>query len=118
MISSLRSALARCPVQALSLAVLSLAVATAGCGKVGCFEWTELEGACPSQEEALDYFGSDDCQGEIESVDSEPEYDGDYCCYDITKRDDYYACSSFDGRSSPPPPQSAPPPQPAPSPPN
>ncbi|XYH96811.1 hypothetical protein ACMHYB_55060 [Sorangium sp. So ce1128] len=120
MISSIRSALARCPVQALSLAVLSLAVATAGCGKVGCFEWTELEGACPSQEEAPAYFGSDSCQGEVESVDSEPEYDGDYCCYDITKRDEYYACSPFDGRTSPPPPspQPAPPPQPAPSPPN
>ncbi|KYF79657.1 hypothetical protein BE11_26585 [Sorangium cellulosum] len=121
MISRIRSALARCSIPALPpLAALALAVATTGCDKVGCFEWTEIEGACPSQAEALAYFGSDECNGQVESVDSEPEYDGDYCCYSITKRDDYGACTSFDGRSSPPspPPQPAPAPQPAPSPPN
>ncbi len=91
MTSTIRSALACCPAGALSLAVLVLAVATTGCDKVGCFEWTELEGACPSQEEALPYFGDPACGGEVESVDSEPEYDGDYCCYDITKQSsDYY----------------------------
>ncbi|AUX47951.1 hypothetical protein SOCE26_094770 [Sorangium cellulosum] len=91
MISTIRSALARCPIVASSLAALALAVASAGCSKVGCFEWTEIEGECPSQEEALAYFGSQCDGGEVESVDSEPEYDGAYCCYDITKRDgDYY----------------------------
>ncbi|MGK4001230.1 hypothetical protein WMF31_01295 [Sorangium sp. So ce1036] len=83
-----------------------LALAGAGCGKVGCFEWTEHEGACPSQDEALAYFGSTACDGEVASVDSEPEFDGDYCCYDITKRDydDYGVCqASPDGRASPPP---------------
>ncbi|WP_437674427.1 hypothetical protein [Sorangium sp. So ce131] len=90
MISTIRSALARCPIGAPSLAALALAVASAGCSKVGCFEWTEIEGECPSQEEALAYFGSE-CGGEVESVDSEPEYDSGYCCYDITKGDgDYY----------------------------
>ncbi|WP_437732939.1 hypothetical protein [Sorangium sp. So ce1335] len=105
MISRIRSALARCPVGALPpLAALALAVATTGCDKVGCFEWTELEGACPSQAEALEYFGSDACQGPVESVDSEPDYDGDYCCYSITKREEYALCSPFDGRSPSPAP--------------
>ncbi|WP_437975069.1 hypothetical protein WMF11_44420 [Sorangium sp. So ce295] len=115
MISTIRSALARCPVRALQLAALALTLATTGCDKVGCFEWTEIEGECPSQDEALAYFGSDLCGGEVESVDSEAEYDGDYCCYDITKRDEYGGtCTSPGGRISPP--QPAPPP--APSPPN
>ncbi|WP_438033556.1 hypothetical protein [Sorangium sp. So ce204] len=114
MISTIRSALARCPVRALQLAALALTLATAGCDKVGCFEWTEIEGACPSQEEALAYFGSDSCGGEVESVDSEPEYDDGYCCYDITKRDEYGGtCTSPGGRISPT--QPAPPPAPSPS---
>ena len=79
MISTIRSALARCPVRALQLAALALALATAGCDKVGCFEWTEIEGACPSQEEAPAYFGSNLCGGEVESVDSEPEYVSQFC---------------------------------------
>ncbi|WP_437982523.1 hypothetical protein [Sorangium sp. So ce117] len=120
MISTIRSALACCPVRALQLAALALTLATAGCGKVGCFDYTEIEwtengGACPSQEEALAYFGSDSCGGEVESVDSEAEYDGDYCCYDITKRDEYGGtCTSPGGRISP----TQPAPPPAPSPPN
>ncbi len=95
MISTIRSALARCPVRALPLAALALSLATTGCDKVGCFEWTELEGECPAQEEALDYFGGSTCGGEVQSVDSEPEFDGDYCCYDITKRADgeYDTCA-------------------------
>ena len=116
MISRIRSALAHCPIPALPLAALVLAVATTGCDKVGCFDWTEIEGACPSQEEALAYFGSDACGGQVESVDSEPEYDGDYCCYDITKRNDDGVCTTPDGRAAPPtPPQPAPPPSPAPN---
>jgi hypothetical protein len=115
MISTIRSALARCPVRALQLAALALALATAGCDKVGCFDWTEIEGECPSQEEALAYFGGDVCGGEVKSVDSEPEYDGDYCCYDITKRgDDEYSCSTAGSPGSAP----SPAPPPAPSPPN
>ncbi|WP_437569540.1 hypothetical protein [Sorangium sp. So ce542] len=94
MISTIRSALARCPVQALPLAALAVSLATTGCDKVGCFEWTKYEGACPSQEEALEYFGGSSCS-DVKSVDSEPEYDGDYCCYDITKRADDVPCDPF-----------------------
>lgn len=107
MIATLRSARVRCSLHALPLAAMVLAIAGAGCGKVGCFEWTVHEGECPSQEEALAYFGSTECSGEVASVDSEPEYDGKYCCYDITKRDydDYPACTAppSGDRASPPP---------------
>lgn len=92
MLATIRLALARPAREVLlTLAVLTLAVGNAGCGKVGCFEYTEIEyeeagGTCPSQEEALAYFGGMDCDSEVESVDSEGEYDGYYCCYEITKR--------------------------------
>ncbi|WP_437316007.1 hypothetical protein [Sorangium sp. So ce385] len=95
MISTIRSALARCPVRVLPLAALAVSLATTGCDKVGCFEWTKYEGACPSQEEALEYFGGATCGSEVKSVDSEPEFDGDYCCYDITKRTDDAPCDPF-----------------------
>ncbi|XXX75758.1 hypothetical protein WMF30_49720 [Sorangium sp. So ce134] len=97
MISTIRSALARSQVRALPLAALALSLATTGCDKVGCFEWTKFEGACPSQEEALEYFGGT-CGSEVKSVDSEPDFDdAGYCCYDITKRadDDYVTCPPF-----------------------
>jgi hypothetical protein len=73
----------------------ALALATVGCGKIGCFAWTKAEGACPSQDEALEFFGNPQCGGPIESVDSEAEFDGQYCCYDITKRgeEDYDECA-------------------------
>ena len=73
------------------LAAMLLALAGTGCGKIGCFEWTKAEGACPSKDEALEFFGNPNCGGQVESVDSEPEYDGEYCCYEITKQgSDYY----------------------------
>src|SRR5262245_27836137 len=66
------------------LTILCMALLLTSCNdKVGCFAWTEAEGTCPPQEEALEYFGS--CNTEVESVDSEAEYDGQYCCYEITK---------------------------------
>ncbi|MCC6559088.1 MAG: hypothetical protein IT372_39695 [Polyangiaceae bacterium] len=79
----------------LAAVALALALASAGCGKVGCFRWTEAEGECPSQDAAAEYFGSNQCGGSIESVDSEGELDGAYCCYDVTERDDgdYYDCA-------------------------
>lgn len=100
MIATIRLALAR-PARevVLTLAVLTLAVGNAGCGKVGCFEYTEIEyeeagGTCPSQDEAVDYFGGRGCSSDVVSVDSEGEFNGNYCCYDITKRDDLddYPC--------------------------
>jgi hypothetical protein len=92
---------ARRPATALlSAAVLALALGSAGCGKIGCFEMSEAEledfygGSCPSQEEAQAFFGDPGCGGEVESVDSEGEYDGGYCCYEITKvsADQIYYC--------------------------
>jgi hypothetical protein len=66
----------------------ALPFATGGCGKQACFFWTEAEGACPSQAEAIDFFGNNQgCGSPIESVDSEPEYDGELCCYDVTEQD-------------------------------
>jgi hypothetical protein len=82
----------------LAAAALALALGSAGCSKYGCFEWTEIEyedyGGCPSQEEAQAFFGNPSCGGEVESVDSEGEYDQGYCCYEITKvsGDQYTYC--------------------------
>jgi hypothetical protein len=81
----------------------ALAPALAGCDKRACFAWTELEGACPSQEEAIDFFEGSGCSGEIMSVDSEPDYDGELCCYEVTKRDDSYLYSCPPDPSPPPP---------------
>jgi len=82
--------LLRLPASAwITLAALALALAGTGCTKYGCFEYTQEEydafGGCPAQEEALLYFGDPDCGGEVESVDSEGEYEEGYCCYEITK---------------------------------
>jgi hypothetical protein len=117
MISTIRFAFAAHPMRVLQLATVALALGGVGCGKVGCFEWTEAEGACPSQDEALTYFNSPQCSGNVESVDSEPDFNGDYCCYDITKREnDYYECAAgAGGGSAPPPPPPAPAPAPAPN---
>jgi hypothetical protein len=67
----------------------ALAPALAGCGKRACFQWTELEGECPSQDEALEFFQSPECSShDIQTIDSEPDFDGELCCYDATMRDD------------------------------
>ena len=83
---------ARVPLAA--VAALALALATTGCGKYACFAWTEQEGACPSQDEAVEFFVNPQCGGAIDSIDSYGEFDGEYCCYEVTKRggDDYYYC--------------------------
>ena len=97
MISMTGKATAALAQRALLLAALALALATAGCGTVGCFAGTEAEGSCPSQDEAIAFFGDPSCGGQVDSVDSEPEFDGDYCCYDITKvnNDDLYYCDGL-----------------------
>src|SRR5262245_6597346 len=64
----------------------ALPLVTSACGQQACFFWTSAEGACPSQDEALQFFGDQICGSPIESVDSEPEYDGELCCYDVTER--------------------------------
>jgi hypothetical protein len=63
----------------------ALPLAAAGCDKRACFFWTEAEGACPAQDEAIDFFGDGFCESPIESVDSEGDFDGELCCYDITE---------------------------------
>jgi len=77
-----------------SLPILSLALASSlllimgstGCGSDrACFYWTEAEGACPTQEEAIDFFSSGQCSSDIASIDSEGTFEDDTCCYDVTE---------------------------------
>jgi hypothetical protein len=65
----------------------ALPLGASGCGKQACFFWTKAEGACPSQDEAINFFNDQNCASSIESVDSEPEFDGELCCYDVTEND-------------------------------
>lgn len=60
---------------------------SAGCGKRACFHWTELEGACPSSDEARVFFENPGCVSSIESIDSGADFDGELCCYDVTTVD-------------------------------
>lgn len=64
-----------------------LVAGSAGCGKRACFHWTELEGACPSSDEARVFFENPGCVSSIESIDSEADFDGELCCYDVTTID-------------------------------
>ncbi|WP_438037113.1 hypothetical protein [Sorangium sp. So ce204] len=59
----------------------------AGCGKRACFHWTALEGACPSSDEARVFFENPGCVSSIDSIDSEGDFDGELCCYDVTTVD-------------------------------
>jgi len=79
--------------------IAALPLAAAGCGKRACFQWSELEGSCPSQEEAELYFqGPPGCEDAVRSIDSEPEFDGEFCCYDVTTGDaDEILCSEGSG---------------------
>ncbi|MDI1449944.1 hypothetical protein [Polyangium sp. 6x1] len=75
------------PLLSLALATgLLLTVSGSGCGTDrACFYWSDLEGACPSQGEALDFFQGDFCSSSISSVDSEGTFEGDTCCYDVSE---------------------------------
>jgi hypothetical protein len=65
--------------------VCAAALANAGCeGDTACIQWSEQDGACPAREEALDYM-QPRCEDPIESVDSNGEFEGQACCYEITK---------------------------------
>ncbi|WP_434048706.1 MULTISPECIES: hypothetical protein [Sorangium] len=70
-----------------SLVLALAALLASGCGKRACFHWTELEGACPSSEEALVFFENPGCLSEIDSIDGEGDFDGELCCYDVTTVD-------------------------------
>jgi hypothetical protein len=68
--------------------IAALPLAAAGCSKRACFAWTAEEGACPSQAEAPVFFaGPPGCPDAVQSVDSEPDYDGELCCYDVSTGD-------------------------------
>jgi hypothetical protein len=73
----------------ITLTALALGLTGTGCTQYGCFEYTQEEydafGGCPSQDDALQYFGDPSCGGSVESVDSDGEYEEGYCCYEITK---------------------------------
>lgn len=80
----------------------ALLAGAAGCSEEACFNWSEAEGACPSQAEAMEFFVPPGCFGPIESVDSEGELivddedpiPGDLCCYSVTKSgNDFGGCS-------------------------
>jgi hypothetical protein len=81
------------------LAAAALLVVGSGCADEACFSWTAQEGACPSQDEALQFFVPPGCFGGIESVDSDGEFieapddqvPGDLCCYTVTESDNEYA---------------------------
>lgn len=90
--------------------LLALTLCVCACSKRACFTWTEAEGACPAQEDALPFFVATACQGGIQSVDSEGEFvvadddpiPGDLCCYDVTESGDgFVACPG--GGGVPPP---------------
>ena len=78
------------PLRPLFLALVAPALlfaGSAGCGKRACFHWTELEGACPSSDEARLFFENPGCLSAVESIDSEGDFDGELCCYDVTTVD-------------------------------
>jgi len=86
---------------AMGLLMAAVLLGGTGCSEEACFSWTEQEGACPSQAEALPFFVPPGCFGAIESVDSEGEFvaspeddiPGDLCCYSVTKSgNDYGFC--------------------------
>ena len=93
----------------LSLALLTglfLSTSGTGCGaNQACFYWTQAEGSCPSQKEALDFFQGNNqfCQSGVTSVDSEGTFDGDVCCYDVTEVDNSFGGDCFIEPGPPPP---------------
>jgi len=67
-----------------------------GCGSdMACIQWSESEGACPAKGEAIKFMAPS-CDQRL-TVESEGEYDGVTCCYDVTKQK-LEGCA-FDGTS-------------------
>src|SRR5829696_4197481 len=72
------------------LAIAGSLLGQIGCTDQACIQWGENEGPCPPKSEAIKYMvaASNDCSGNgVVSVDSEGDFDGRACCYDITKND-------------------------------
>ena len=87
------------PIAAAAAALLS---SSTGCNPIGCFQASEAGGTCPSQADALQYFGDPTCGGKVASVDSDPSVEngegseGTLCCYTITTQDeDFSGCPDF-----------------------
>jgi hypothetical protein len=70
----------------LHIAALLAPFTAAGCQDRACIQWSEAEGACPAQSEALVFMSQPFCGGNVRSVDSEGDYDEGACCYDVTER--------------------------------
>lgn len=75
----------------------ALSGGSTGCGAdQACFYFTQVEfdfdKACPSREEALTFFQGEFCSTSIISVDSDGTFDGETCCYDVTKSNDFFGC--------------------------
>jgi hypothetical protein len=66
------------------------ALLAAGCTDRACLQWTSQDGPCPSRDAALAFMGGNNAcaAGKVTSVDSEGEFDGQACCYDVTEKDD------------------------------
>jgi hypothetical protein len=85
------------------LMALAVIAACAGCTDEACFSWTAAEGACPAQDEAMQFFQSGNCGSPIESVDSDGEFvvaeddpiPGDLCCYSVTQNEDDFPFCGF-----------------------
>jgi hypothetical protein len=76
----------------------SLVLGGAGCASDrACFHWTEAEGACPSEKEALDFFQDPFCSSPITSVNSPGSFEGDTCCYDVSENSDPFSSGCVPG---------------------
>lgn len=88
----------------IGLAMLSSGSTSCGSDKA-CFYFTQIEydidNSCPSSEEALAFFQGDFCSTNIIAVDSDGEFDGETCCYEVTESDDFFGCAV--GPDVPPP---------------
>lgn len=94
MLRRLRRALTACPPGLGLVVLLAVAAPNLGCGQTACFQWSPLEGVCPSKDNARRFFGN--CN-DIDSIDTDGKFANDLCCYSVTKssgRMDEVDCSS------------------------
>jgi hypothetical protein len=74
---------------------LSSPFSLAGCGQTACITWSENEGACPAQDEALMFFQNPACPSSVVSVDSDGAFANNLCCYGVTKVDSSFGSGDF-----------------------
>jgi len=70
---------------------LVVVMSSSGCTDQACIQWSEEEGPCPPRSEAIKFMiPATNCNsgGKVVSVDSEGDFDGQACCYDVTNRDE------------------------------